>query len=186
MAHPHPLTRGLTWEEAFEGELEGGAWLGELEAVTSQNGRQSHSSHTLTHSFCPTLSLSPHAFTLLSAHSSYSFSFILAPFPQSPSLFVLSPSLLHHGFIHTQPLSRTLLHPLYLHSPPLIQSLSLSLYRPASFILSATFSFTVSFTRSLSLPQSLLIILCLISILSVTLPLLPSLSLPSPPPHCPQ
>lgn len=114
------------------------------------------------------------------------FLFILAPFPQSPSLFVLSPSLLHHSFIHTQPLSRTLLHPLYLHSPPLIQSLSLSLYRPASFILSATFSFTVSFTRSLSLPQSLLIILCLISILSVTLPLLPSLSLPSPPPHCPQ
>lgn len=74
MAHPHPLTRRLTWEEAFEGELEGGAWLGELEAVTSQNGRQSHSSHTLTHSFCPTLSLSPHAFTLLSALSSYSFS----------------------------------------------------------------------------------------------------------------
>lgn len=155
MAHPHPLTRGLTWEEAFEGELEGGAWRGELEAVTSQNGRQSHSSHTLTHSFCPTLSLSPHAFTLLSAHSSYSFSFILAPFPQSPSLFILSPSLLHHGFIHTQPLSRTLPHPLYLHSPPLIQSLSRSLSLSIALPHSSSLQHSASPSHSLVLYRSL-------------------------------
>lgn len=83
------------------------------------------------------------------------FLFILAPFPQSPSLFILSPSLLHHGFIHTQPLSRTLPHPLYLHSPPLIQSLSRSLSLSIALPHSSSLQHSASPSHSLVLYRSL-------------------------------